>query len=183
MSGKPQPGSKRRRRTSSGGRHRAARLAAVQALYQIEIGGAGFGDVVQEFLDHRLAGDGDGDGDGPARTDKRMFAELVNGVSVGLVELDALIAPTLDKGRVLERLETVLRCILRLAAFELVRRAQVPARVTISEYVGLTGAFFSGNEPSMANGVLDRLAREVRPGEFDAAREGVTGGAGEQKAG
>ncbi len=177
MSGKPQPGSKRRRRTSSGGRHRAARLAAVQALYQIEIGGAGFGDVVQEFLDHRL------DGDGAARIDKRLFAELVNGVSVGLVELDALIAPTLDKGRVLERLETVLRCILRLAAFELLRRAQVPARVAISEYVGLTGEFFSGNEPSMANGVLDRLAREIRPGEFDVAQDAAGGGAGAQTAG
>ena len=179
MGGKPQPGSKGWCRTSSVGRHRSARLAAVQALYQIEIGGADFGDVVQELFDHRI----DGQGEDAAPTDKRLFGELVNGVSVGLTELDALIAPMLDKGRVPERLETVLRCILRLAAFEFTQRAQVPARVVISEYVGLTSKFFSGNEPSMANGVLDHLAREVRPGEFDAAQETAGGGAEEQEAG
>ena len=72
------------------------------------------------------------------------------------------------KGWSVERLEILLRCILRLGTFELMARAQVPARVVISEHVDLADAFFSGREPGMVNGVLDRLARSLRPGELEA---------------
>jgi N utilization substance protein B len=148
------------------GRHSAARLAAVQALYQIEITGAEVDGVVEEFRIHRLGVD-DEDAAIP-KSDKRMFAELVTGVTARRAELDALLGPVMAKGWSVERLEILLRCILRLGTFELMARAQVPARVVISEHVDLADAFFSGREPGMVNGVLDRLARSLRPGELEA---------------
>lgn len=166
MSGSPQPKSGGRRRARTGGRHSAARLAAVQALYQLEMSDAGVGDVVQEFIDLRLDGDSGIDGVAAPKADKRLFAQLVNGVAVRRDEYEAMIASALDKDRTPDRLEVLLRCILLLGAFEFAARADVPARVVITEYVDLADAFFSGNEPAMANGVLDRLARTLRPDEM-----------------
>ena len=165
MTGAAEPGKPARTRRSVG-RHSAARLAAVQALYQIEITGAEVDGVVEEFRIHRLGVD---DEDAPMlKSDKRMFAELVCGVTARRAELDALLGPVMAKGWSVERLEILLRCILRLGTFELMARAQVPARVVISEHVDLADAFFSGREPGMVNGVLDRLARSLRPGELEA---------------
>jgi N utilization substance protein B len=159
-------GKARARTGRSAGRHSAARLSAVQALYQIDLTGAEADGVVKEFLNHRL-GVVDEDAAIP-KSDKRLFAELVAGVSARRAELDAQLAPVMAEGWTVDRLEILLRCILRLGTYELMARAQVPARVVISEHVDLADAFFSGREPGMVNGVLDRLARSLRPGELEA---------------
>ena len=85
------------------------------------------------------------------------------------MEIDRLIAERLDKDRLLERLEAILRAILRAGTYELVARPDVPARVIISEYLDVAHAFFAGSEPGFANGVLDRLAHDLRAGEFAGA--------------
>ena len=154
-----------RDRAPAAARHSAARLAAIQALYQIELTGAGVAQVLDEFprikMDEEVAGN-------LAVARPRMFQELVRGVVNRGAELDGLLAPLIAEGWSLERLEIILRCILRAGAFELVARSNVPARVVITEYVDLAHAFFAGGERAMVNGVLDRLARDVRPGELEA---------------
>jgi N utilization substance protein B len=133
---------------SSGARRRIARLAAVQALYQLELNpGRGPDAVIGEFLHHRLGRDIDGDNYGKA--DERLFGDLVRGVTEHR-----------------ERLERLLRLILEAGAYELVHRPDIPPRVTISEYVAIAYAFFSGREPALANGVFDRLARTLRAAEL-----------------
>lgn len=165
MSGATEPGARARSRRSAA-RRSATRLAAVQALYQIDLTGSEVDGVVEEFRQHRLGVD-DEDSE-MEKADKRLFAELVTGVMARRAELDALLATALVEGWSLDRLEVVLRCILRLGTFELMARSRVPARVVISEHVDLAHAFFSGGEPGMVNGVLDRLARSLRPGELEA---------------
>jgi len=167
MSGAREPGASARSRRSAA-RRSATRLAAVQALYQIDLTGAEVDGVVEEFRKHRLGVDDEDSA--MEKSDKRLFAELVTGVMARRAELDAQLAPALVEGWSLDRLEVVLRCILRLGTFELMARRRVPARVVISEHVDLAHAFFSGGEPGMVNGVLDRLARSLRPGELEAKR-------------
>ena len=146
----PKKGMQRSRRS-------AARLAAVQALYQIDLTAAEPATVVAEFRQHRLE----------ANADRDFFGEIVEGVSARRDEVDGLLAPLLAEGWALPRLETVLRAILRAGAFELVGRGDVPARVVIDEYVSVARAFFSDKEPGVVNGILDRLARQLRSGEFE----------------
>lgn len=145
----------------------AARLAAAQALYQIDMTGAPAEEVLRQFLELRLKEEVDGLQ--LAAADRRMFAALVRGVTDGRDELDDMLAAVLDEDWPVERLETLLRIVLRAGAYELVERRDIPARVIISEYVDVADAFFSGKEPAFANGVLDRLARALRPEEFEAA--------------
>ena len=167
MSGARDPGARARSQRSAS-RRSATRLAAVQALYQIDLTGAEVDGVVEEFRKHRLGVDDEDSA--MEKSDERLFAELVTGVMARRAELDAQLAPALVEGWSLDRLEVVLRCILRLGTFELMARRRVPARVVISEHVDLAHAFFSGGEPGMVNGVLDRLARSLRPGELEAKR-------------
>jgi len=152
----------------SGGRTRrsVARLAAAQALYQIELGGAAPEDVLREFLEQRLGEEVEGVRLAPA--DRAMLADLVRGVAARRVELDDMLAAVLDPDWPVERLETLLHAMLRAGVFELAERRDIPARVVISEYLDLADAFFDGKEPAMVNGVLDRVARALRPEEFDA---------------
>jgi N utilization substance protein B len=82
--------------------------------------------------------------------------------------LDDMLSAVLDEDWPVERLETLLRIVMRAGVYELSRRPEVPARVVITEYVDLAGAFFGGKEPGLVNGVLDRLARELHPEAFDA---------------
>lgn len=147
----------------------SARLAAVQALYQIDLAEAGPETVIAEFTEHRLAVV---EYQGRARADRDLFADLVRGVVARRADLDARIAPLLGKGWTIARLDRVLCAIVRAGAYEIVARIDVPARVVISEYVDVAHAFFERGEPAFINGVLDRLAREARPGEL----EGATGG-------
>ena len=144
-------------------RRRAARLAAVQALYQIEMNDAGPDDVIAEFVRHRLGGD-DGNDDGPASAaaDPEIFADLVRGACARHGEIDALISGALSADWTIDRLEMLLRAVLRVGVYELVGRPQVPVRVAINEHIEIARDFFSRGEPGMVNGVLDRIAREVR---------------------
>lgn len=166
MSAAPRP-ARERPATPRTGRHSAARLAALQALYQIEMTGAPGAQVVDEFVHHRLDRPDDETG-ATRKTNAKRFGALVRGVSAQNAEIDAAIAPLLAPGWTLGRIEIVLRCILRLGAYELMAMPEIPARVTITEYVALAGDFFSGDEPGVVNGILDRLARRLRPGELDA---------------
>ena len=143
---------------------RAARMAAVQALYQMELGGSNADQVIAEFGRHRLGREIEGLSFGEA--DRKLFAELVRGVAVGVIDLDSMIAACLSEEWRVERLEAVLRAILRAGAYELSERHDVPPRVVITEYVDLADAFFAGKEPGLVNGVLDCVARAIRPEEL-----------------
>ena len=144
-------------------RRRAARLAAVQALYQIEMNEAGPDDVIAEFVRHRL---GDDDGAASAAADPELFADLVRGACARRDEIDAQISGALSADWTIDRLELLLRAVLRVGVYELIGRPQVPVRVAINEHIEIARDFFSRGEPGMVNGVLDRIAREVRAVEF-----------------
>ena len=146
-------------------RRSAARLAAVQALYQIEMTHGRISAVVDEFARHRLGQDIDGDA--YVAPTRELFDDLVKGTASRLEEVDALIGKALTSDWPLDRLETVLRAILRVGAYELLARLDTPARVVISEYLDVAHAFYSGKEPGFVNGVLDRLARILRATELD----------------
>jgi N utilization substance protein B len=146
-------------------RRSVARLAAVQALYQLELNrGADPEAVVREFVRHRLGREIDGDQYGEA--DTALFSDVVRGVAADLEGLDTTISSVLAEEWPLPRLDSVLRAILRAGAYELVHRRDVPPRVSISEYTAVAYAFFIGKEPGLANGVLDRLGRTLRATEM-----------------
>ena len=136
---------------------RAARLAAVQALYQMELAGVGAEEVAEEFIAHRFA---------ETPTDTDFFKSIVEGVPAHQVEIDKAIAACLSATWTLTRMDSILRAILRAAALELVARRDVPAKVVIDEYVGIAHDFFAGDEPSFANAALDRMAHRKRAPEF-----------------
>jgi N utilization substance protein B len=159
-------------RPPTGARKRSvARLAAVQALYQIDLSSTPPDLVVAEFLKHRLGRDVDGDNYGEA--DAALFADIVKGATARREDLDRAISGVLTPDWPLDRLETVLRAVLRAGAYELLARPDVPARVIISEYLDVAHAFFAGKEPGLVNGVLDRLGHLLRSGDLD---EGSRGG-------
>ncbi len=153
-------------------RHRsAARLAAVQALYEMDMAGAAADPVLGEFLLSRWTNTENGGGDkmgGLAEPDGELLLALVHGVGERSQELDGLIAPALSDKWTMERLETILRAVLRAGAFELLTLPNVPARVVISEYVDVAHAFFSRGEPGLVNSVLDNLAHKLRAREMAA---------------
>ncbi len=143
---------------------RAARLAAVQAIYQMELTGAGAGEVAEEFVAHRFGGEAEL---APAgEPDAEFFAAIVHGVPQHQAEIDRAIAGSLAENWKLQRIDSILRAILRAASFELIARRDVPAKVVIDEYVELAHAFFSGDEPAFVNAALDRLAHRKRAEEF-----------------
>jgi len=138
----------------------AARLAAVQALYQLEHEPTTPQKVVQEFVMHRFSESVDG-----ARfesPDKTLFQDIVMGVMERLADLDPMIASTLTDEWRLERIESVVRAILRAAVFELSRDTSVPTPVVINEYIEIAKAFCSSAEVSFVNGSLDALAKLLR---------------------
>ncbi len=142
----------------------AARLGAVQALYQMDIAHADLADVLAEFGSVRL-GEHFEDGE-CGEADFEFLAALVRGVLEQQREIDPLINERLVEGWKLSRLDSTLRAILRAGAYELKNRQDVPARVSISEYIDVAKAFFDGEEPKVVNGVLDKLAHAFE-------REGV----------
>lgn len=143
---------------TSDARH-CARLAAVQALYQMEMNGAGAEEVAQEFIEHRFA-------EFPIPPDQDFFSAILNGVPQHQVEIDRAIAGALSEKWRLERVDSILRAILRSAVFEFVGRRDVPAKVVIDEYVAVADAFFGGDEPGFVNASLDTIARSKRAPEF-----------------
>lgn len=142
----------------------AARLGAVQALYQMDLAGTDVGETLAQFSS-RAAGD-DFDGGQCGEADYRHLREVVDGVVREQRAIDPVVDKILDPSWPLHRLDSTVRAILRAGAYELMFMARVPARVAISEYVDVADAFFDKEEPRFVNGVLDRLARERRPDEF-----------------
>jgi N utilization substance protein B len=138
----------------------AARLAAVQALYQLEQEPTTPQKVVGEFINHRFQGSGEGAHF--VNPDKTLFHDIVIGVMERLSDLDAMISATLSEGWRLERLESVIRAILRAAVFELSRDTSVPAPVVINEYIEITKAFCANSEVGFVNASLDALAKLLR---------------------
>jgi N utilization substance protein B len=159
---------------SAKARRKAARLAAVQALYQVDLVGAQSESVLGEFVKHRLGHEIDGDRYVDA--DAQLFADILRGVTARLEDVDRILAGSLDGQWTVDRLEHILRAILRAGAYELLAHPDVHARIVISEYVDVGRAFFAGKEPGMINGVLDKVARSLRPDEVaDRVAGGETG--------
>ncbi len=141
----------------------AARLAAVQALYQMDLAGTGLNEILSEFEAHWLGGDVEGAQYLPAEA--AFFRDIVGGVVREQRRLDPQIDAALARGWPLKRIEAVLRAVLRAGAYELACRRDVPARVVMSEYVDVASAFVDRDETGMVNAVLDQLARELRADE------------------
>jgi N utilization substance protein B len=149
----------------------AARLAAVQALYQMDMTGIDLNQVIAEFELHRLGQEVEGCQFG--EVEAAFFRNLVEGVVRAQLTIDPLIDKQLAEGWRLTRVDSILRAILRAGAYEILERSDVPARVVISEYVDIAHAFFAEEEPKVVNGILDRIGHKSRPHEF------VSGGTGD----
>ena len=160
-----QAASKPRPRTS-------ARVAAVQALFQSEQAQANPETVIDEFIRHRLGelpGTGGFEEGRSPDADAPLFARIVRMAVRQQDANDRLISESLTPDWPMARLDPVLRALMRAGAAELSMPDGPPARVVINEYLDVAHAFFTGEEPRMANGVLDRLARQLRPQDFTAS--------------
>ena len=137
-----------------------ARLAAVQALYQMELAGEGVDTVIEEFSRHRF--DGDIEGQMLAEADEAWFADVVRGVVTEQKAVDAAIRARLASNWKIERLDATLRALLRSGAWELMRKPEVALEIVIDEYVELAKAFFDDAEAKFVNAALDGVARDTR---------------------
>jgi transcription antitermination protein NusB len=152
----------------------AARVGAVQALFQSEQAGEPAETVIDQFVRHRLgqlkgAGGALAGGFDEGRVpdaDHRLFARIVRTAVADQDRIDAMIAGTLPADWPFARLDPVLRAVLRCGAAELGMEDGPPPRVVINEYLDVAHGFFAGDEPRMVNGMLDRLARDLRPAEI-----------------
>lgn len=145
---------------SSSQRRSAARLAAIQALYALEVSGGAIDGVIADFCERRWAPT-----ERPAdaaKPDEAFLRALVEGVAAHRPEIDVAIQDSLTGGWTLARLEILLQAILRAGAYELSAQADVPPKVVINEYLEIAHAFFAGKEPGLVNAVLDRLASRFR---------------------
>jgi len=138
----------------------AARLAAVQALYQTEMEGTPLAKLLHEFHEHRLGATIEDETYADAEVD--FFDDIVSGVDARREEIDALIAQRLADGWSLDRLDRPMRAILRAGAYELVARPDVPVATVITEYVDVAHAFFDKRETGFVNGLLDAIAKAAR---------------------
>lgn len=151
----------------------AARMAAVQALYELDMVEGDADPVLRSFIEKRwtvTVEDEDGDEVGEADfhdPDKTFLIALVRGALDQKVSLDELLNGALGDNWTVARLEVLLRAVLRAGAYELSQRAEIPAKVIINEYMDVAKAFFTGGEPKMVNGVLDKLAHVLRDGRMD----------------
>ncbi len=139
---------------------RAARLGAVQAAYQMDLGGTPSEEVIDEFVDHRLGRELEGDLYNEA--DIEHFTNLIRGVVTDQVRIDRTIEDCLADGWTMTRIDSTLRAILRCGIYELINMTDIPAPVVVNEYIDLSKAFFEGPEPKFVNGLLDRIAKAVR---------------------
>jgi N utilization substance protein B len=145
-------------------RRGAARLAAVQALYQMDLAATPLHEILAEFEGHWLGREVEGEEYLPAEA--AHFREVVGGVVEQQRRLDPMIDAALSKGWPLKRIDAILRAVLRAGSYELEHRKDVPARVVVSEYVDVAHAFVDGDETGMVNAVLDQIARQFRGDEF-----------------
>jgi N utilization substance protein B len=146
----------------------AARIAAVQALYQMDLAGTDLNDVIAEFLRERFSGENRDET--LAVADRLFFADILRAVLRRQREIDPMIDEQLATGWRLVRVDSILRAILRGGVAEILERGDVPARVAINEYVNVARVFFDEDEPRVVNGVLDKIARKVRVSEFEVKR-------------
>jgi N utilization substance protein B len=144
----------------------AARLAAVQALYQMDVTGKTLPDIFAEFETHWIGSEIEGETYNKAEL--AFFRDIVKGVLADQAPLDRTIDGTLVSSWPLARVDSVMRATLRAGAYELKKRGDIPARVVIKEYVDVAAAFFGLEESGMINAVLDGMARMFRPHEFEA---------------
>lgn len=144
----------------------AARLGAVQALYQMDLAGTDVGETLAQFA-ARAEGENFDDGQ-CGEADYRHLRDVVEGVVREQASIDPAVDGILDATWPLHRLDSTVRAILRAAAYEILFMDKVPGRVAVSEYVDVAAAFFGDEQRAFINGVLDRLARERRPQEFAA---------------
>jgi N utilization substance protein B len=148
----------------------AARLAAVQALYQMDIAATSLPDILTEFEAHRLGAEIEGDK--YTKAESAFFRDIVQGVVREQRMLDPLVDDALSKGWPLKRVDAILRAVLRAGGYELKHRSDVPARVVVSEYVDVAAAFLDREETGMVNAVLDQLARDARHAECFGSAKG-----------
>jgi N utilization substance protein B len=158
------PEGKKKPADKKANRRGAARLAAVQALYQMDIAGAGINDVFAEFESHWIGGEVEGEKYLPAEA--AFFRDVVSGVVRDQARLDPLIDEALSRGWPLQRIDAILRAVLRAGAYELEHRKDIPGRVVVSEYVDVANAFVDREETGMVNAVLEQIGRQFRPEEF-----------------
>lgn len=144
-----------------------ARLAAVQALYQMEMTGASWTRVRQEFEDHRLGMEFDGDV--LAEADVKHFRKLLEGVVERQSEIDKTVDETLKTGWPLRRIDPILRALFRAGGYEMLAM-KTPRNVIFNEYVEVAKAFFDGEEPKLANAVLEAIAKTLRPEQPDETK-------------
>lgn len=137
----------------------AARLAAVQALYQMDVGRQSLEDTLAQFSAHHLGREIEGDQYLPADAD--FFRQIVSGVIRNQLDIDPTVDNALQKGWPMARIDATLRAILRAATFELLRRKDIPSGVIITEYVDVTKAFYEDDASGLVNGVLDAIAKSV----------------------
>jgi transcription antitermination protein NusB len=162
---------KQKKKGSNGHNPRTlARMAAVQALYQMDLAGTDAAEVIEEFIAHRFvneksASDAE-DHHNLEGADATFFADVLKGVVRRQRDIDPLVDQQLAAGWRLVRVDSILRAILRGGVFELMERTDIPARVTINEYINIAKLFFEADEPKVVNGVLDRIAHRVRADEF-----------------
>lgn len=142
---------------------RAARMSAVQALYQMDVGGQPSKAVIFEFRNHRFGHEDEPD---MIVADEDFFEAIILGVVAGQADIDKTIADHLSAKWSLKRLDITLRAIMRAGTFELMSRPDVPAPVIIDEYVSLATDFFEAGEPGFVNGALEKIAKKVRAAEF-----------------
>jgi transcription antitermination protein NusB len=147
----------------------SARLAAVQALYQMDIGQQSLEDTLSQFESFHLGREMEGEQYLPADAD--YFRHLVRGVVQNQLKLDPIIDSTLQGGWPMTRIDATLRALLRAAVFELTQRKDIPFKVVIREYVDVALAFYEDEIPGMVNGVLDAVARKYSEG-YDGAAKG-----------
>jgi transcription antitermination protein NusB len=148
-----------------GEKRSAARLAAVQALYQMDIAGKGLAEAMAEFEAHWIGREVEGVEFRPAEA--AFFRDILSGVIREQKAIDRRVDTALADGWPLKRVEAVLRAVLRAGAYEVLFRRDVPVRAAISEYVDVARAFYGDDEPGLVNAVLDSVARETRGDELE----------------
>jgi N utilization substance protein B len=156
-------------RSSAKARRSAARLAAVQVLYEIAQTGKSATEALAEFIEFRIGHEVDGETFVAA--DVTLLTAIVRGANAEQAHIDTLIEAAVRPPLERERLEILLRMILVAGTWELLRNHEMPSAILLAEYVGIATAFYGGTEPGLMNGVLDRVARNLRPYEY-----GVAGG-------
>ena len=149
---------------SRGEKRSAARLNAVQALYQMDVAQKGVVEVLGEFESHWIGREIEGDQYKPA--ERGLFRDIIRGVMEHQVALDRAADRILSDGWPLKRVEALMRAVLRAGFYELAHAPDVPVKVAVSEYVDIASAFLDRDEVGMTNAVLDRFARETRSGEL-----------------